>query len=70
MAKMTFCLLTVLSLMVLSWGVWELSAPVARAGDDIGAERTCCTYQIDCPENQQCKPIYPNCSYERIHICK
>lgn len=70
MGKTRFWLLTILSLMILGWGVWELSAPVVRAGDDIDAERTCCTYQVDCPEGQRCTVIYPNCSQERIHICQ
>ena len=31
--------------------------------------RTCCSYQVDCPETATCKTIYPACSETKAHIC-
>jgi len=32
--------------------------------------RTCCQYQVDCPEDQTCEWIHPYCSADKNYICK
>ena len=58
----------VLTLIILSY-----SAAIAGATDVVIAEpadRTCCQYQVDCPEDQECKFIFPYCSADKQYICK
>lgn len=57
----------------LTLAILSYSTIAAGAGDLFATElegRTCCTYQVNCPEDQECKTIYPECSQENPHICK
>lgn len=61
-------LLVGLSLAILSY-----SAVAAGARDliAVGSEaRQCCKYQVDCPEDQECKLITVDCSADLPNICK
>lgn len=58
---------------VLSLAILSYSAVAAGARDlvVIGAEaRQCCKYQVDCPEDQECRVIAVDCSADLPHICK
>ena len=58
----------VLTLSILSYSA---IAAGARQMLSVDAEaRQCCQYQVDCPEDQTCENIYPDCSKELEHICK
>jgi hypothetical protein len=56
----------------LTLAILSYSAVAAGAPDIFTSEegRTCCTYQVNCPEDQECKTIYPECSQDNPHICK
>jgi hypothetical protein len=57
----------------LTLSILSYSAIAAGPGALFASEaegRTCCTYQVNCPEDQECKTIYPECSQENPHICK
>lgn len=57
----------------LTLAILSYSAVAAGAADliAIGEEgRQCCTYQVDCPEDQECRLITPDCSKDVPHICK
>ena len=56
----------------LTLAILSYSAMAAGATDFFATVegRTCCTYQVNCPEDQECKTIYPECSQDNPHICK
>ena len=59
--------------LVLTLAILSYSAAAAGAADliAVGEEgRQCCEYQVDCPEDQECKLITPDCSKDLPHICK
>ncbi len=55
----------------LTLAILSYSAIAAGANNFFSSEgRTCCTYQVNCPEDQECKTIFPECSQDQPHICK
>jgi len=58
-----------LTLAILSYSAVAAGADSLIAIGDTAA-RQCCTYQVDCPEDQECKLITPDCSADKPHICK
>jgi hypothetical protein len=62
------CLFLLTTLSILSYSAIASGATDLVAGD--AEARQCCQYQVDCPEDQTCENIYPDCSKELEHICK
>ena len=58
-----------LTLAILSYSAVAAGADSLIAIGDAAA-RQCCTYQVDCPEDQECKFIFPDCSADKPYICK
>jgi hypothetical protein len=59
-------LLFVLALTIIAYSALETGIPNMFSSQ----ARTCCTYQEDCPDNQTCKTIFPECSHQNKHICQ
>jgi hypothetical protein len=57
-----------LTLTILSYSAVQAGARDLLVAEP--AERKCCTYQVDCPEDQECKYIFPYCSEANKYICK
>jgi hypothetical protein len=59
--------------LILALSILGYSAAQAGINDEIGGGeegRTCCQYQVDCPESQTCEFIFPYCSADKSYICK
>ncbi|HEX5876588.1 MAG TPA: hypothetical protein VFY60_18220 [Pyrinomonadaceae bacterium] len=60
--------------LILALSILSYSAVQAGVSDEIigdgDAGRTCCQYQVDCPESQTCEYIFPYCSADKNYICK
>ena len=60
--------------LILALSILSYSAVQAGVNDEIivdgDAGRTCCQYQVDCPEKQTCKYIFPYCSEGKNYICE
>lgn len=60
--------------LILALSILGYSAVQAGVNDEMLADgdagRTCCQYQVDCPENQTCEFIFPYCSESKSYICK
>lgn len=60
--------------LVLALSILSYSAVQAGVSDEMIGEgeagRTCCQYQVDCPEDQTCEFIFPYCSESKNYICK
>lgn len=57
----------------LTLSILGYSAVIADARIEISPEpggRTCCQYQVDCPETETCEWIHPYCSADKNYICK
>jgi hypothetical protein len=57
-----------LTLTILSYSAVQAGARDVLTAEPI--ERKCCQYQVDCPEDQECKFIFPSCSATQEYICK
>ena len=55
------------TLTILSYSAVAAGADELISGDS--DSRQCCKYQVDCPEDQRCNTIYPECSADLPHIC-
>lgn len=57
-----------LTLAILSYSV--VASDLIPVELEDAAARKCCKYQVDCPEDQECKIIVPDCSADLPNICK
>lgn len=61
-------LFVALTVTILSYTAVQAGARDALVAVPIA--RQCCQYQVDCPEDQECKFIFPSCSADKEYICK
>jgi hypothetical protein len=69
MTRVKSILFYTMAMAILCYSAWELGL-VKVSASTATAARTCCTYQVDCAEDQTCTWIHPYCSEANHYICK
>ena len=60
-----------LTLSIISFAAIAADATDVVVDDDtIALARRCCTFQVDCLDNQECVTISPACSADKANICQ